>query len=88
MIGFDDDAWDGIQALFDDDSRPNLAERLDAMLDILETDPGDARVRRHRMQQPRLWHFSVAGDGEVWSVLWDFDDQGEPYVHFAGPGLA
>lgn len=88
MIGFDNNAWDALQALFDDESRPTLADRLDEMLDILEEDPGDRRVRRQRMQQPKLWHFSVTGNGETWSVLWDFDEQGEPYIHFAGPGLA
>lgn len=88
MIGFDNNAWDALQALFDDESGPTLADRLDEMLDILEEDPGDRRVRRQRMQQPKLWHFSVTGNGETWSVLWDFDEQGEPYIHFAGPGLA
>jgi hypothetical protein len=88
LIGFADEAWDAIQALLDDPGRQDLADRLDAMLDILEADPGDARVRRHRMQFPRLWWFAVTGDGETWTVLWEPDDDGQPYIHYAGPGLA
>ncbi|MCL2780507.1 MAG: hypothetical protein FWD74_03280 [Actinomycetia bacterium] len=87
MIGFDDLAWTATQQLYDD-SRQNLADQLDEMLDVLETDPGDRRVRRHRMQQPKLWHFTVTGDGETWSVLWEPNNSGEPYIHFAGPGRA
>lgn len=88
MIGFADDAWNAIQALFDDPSRGILAERLDEMLDVLESDPGDRQVRRQRMQVPGLWYFAVAGNDEVWGVLWEPDGSGEPYVHFAGPGLS
>lgn len=87
MIGFADDAWDAVQAMFDDPLRGTLAERLDGMLDLLERDSGDQRVRRHRMQVPRLWHFTVSGNDEVWSVLWELDQNGEPYIHFAGVGL-
>lgn len=57
------------------------------MLDLLEKDSGDLRVKRHRMQVPRLWYFTVAGNGEVWSVLWEPDGDGVPYIHFAGTGL-
>jgi hypothetical protein len=55
VIGFDDEAWDAIQVLFDDPQRATLAERLDEMLDLLEKDSGDQRVRRHRLQLPRQW---------------------------------
>jgi len=88
LIGFSDEAWDSIQALFDDPAREILGDRLNQMLDVLETDSGDQRVRRHRMQVPRLWHFTVAGNGEVWSILWEPDGDGEPYIHVAGTGLA
>lgn len=87
MIGFDDDAWLAIQALFDDSERVMLAERFDEMLDLLAQDSGDRRVRRHRMQTPALWQLTVTGDGETWSVLWETDDRGDPYLHFAGTGL-
>jgi hypothetical protein len=87
LIGFADGAWESIQHLYDDPARDVLAERLDAMLDVLEQDPGDARVKRHPMQAPQLWHFTVAGNGEVWSVLWEPDANGDPYIHFAGTGL-
>lgn len=87
MIGFDDEAWDAIQVLFDDPQRATLAERLDEMLDLLEKDSGDQRVRRHWLQLPRLWHFTVTGNGETWSVLWEADDKGEPYIGFAGSGI-
>jgi hypothetical protein len=31
--------------------------------------------------------FTVTGNGETWSVLWEADDKGEPYIQFAGSGL-
>ena len=88
MIGYSDEAWDSIQSLFDDPARELLADRLNQMLDILENDSGDQRVRRHRMHVPALWHFTVGGSGEVWSILWEPDQDGEPYINFAGTGLA
>lgn len=73
--------------MFEDPARQTLAQRLDAMLDVLESDSADKRVRRHRMQEPKLWHFAVTGNGETWSVLWESGRDGEPYIHFAGTGL-
>lgn len=41
MIRFGADAWDAIQTLYDDPARPVLADRVEAMLDVLDEDPGD-----------------------------------------------
>lgn len=85
MIGFSVEATEAIQAVYDDPGRHVLADRLDAMLDVLEHDAGDARVRRHRLRPPGLWAIFVSGAGEDWALLWDADDAGNPYVHYAGP---
>lgn len=84
MIGFSAAATAAVQAVYDDPRRHVLADRLEAMLNLLERDAGDARVRRHRMRPPGLWAIFVSGSGEDWALLWDEDDDGAPYVHYAG----
>lgn len=85
MTGFAADAAQAIQAVYDDPARRVLADRLELILDVLDEDPGDARVRRHRMRPPGLWAIFVSGSGHDWALLWDEDDDGDPYVHYAGP---
>lgn len=85
MIEFSAAATAAVQAVYDDPRRHPLADRLEAMLDLLQRDAGDAQVHRHRMRSPGLWAIFVSGSGEDWALLWDEDDAGTPYVHYAGP---
>lgn len=75
---FSPDAAAAIQRLFDgpDDK---LAARVDDLLDIVEADPGDARVRRGRAHGQSLW-IVRAGD---FTFMWDMTD-GEPFIRWAG----
>ncbi len=85
MTGYSQEAFDAIQRVFDDPGRAVLADRLDEMLALLDEDPDDDRLRRHRMQQPKVWAVFVHGSGEDWALLWDVDSGRQPYVHYAGP---
>jgi hypothetical protein len=76
------DAAAAIQAVFDDPTQEQLAERIDEMLDLLDKDPGDQRLRRFRMQAPKLWVIRVRGSGRDFVLLWD--DDAEPFVRYAG----
>jgi len=77
------DAHDAIQALFDYGDA-NLAELVDAMIDILDTDPGDIRVRRFRAHEPPLWIIKVHVGEQAFWMMWDLDADGEPHIRFAG----
>ena len=67
-------------------TRSKLRDRVDAVLDALELDPGRAELRRHRFLIG-LWGVIVAGDGEEWIVLWEphpsIDDA--VTIHYIGP---
>lgn len=56
---------------------PVTAQRLEALLDVLEHDPGDSRVRRRSIRagvspevQGPVWGFTVRGRDTDYLVLW------------------
>jgi len=75
-----------LDALAADATRRRLAERIEAVLDALERDPGRAELRRHRFMIG-LWGVVVAADGDEWVVLWEshptIDDA--IIIHYVGP---
>jgi len=56
-----------------------LAERIEEVLDWIEADPPDMRARR-RLFTNGMWVVSVSGGGEDWTVVWEEETPGEPYV--------
>jgi hypothetical protein len=66
----------------------DLLERLDAVLDRLTADPGDAHVRGRRFQSG-LWLVTVSGRAgeDDWAVLWEphVEDPTDVMVHSIGP---
>jgi hypothetical protein len=83
-IAFAPPAAAAIQAVFDDPRQSLLAERLEEILDVLEDDPSDIRVRKNRMQQPKFWLVRVYGSGREFAIMWDLGLDGDPYVRWAG----
>ncbi len=56
---------------------PVTAQRIEALLDVLEDDPGDSRVRRRSWvtstspaEQGPVWGFTVRGRDTDYLVLW------------------
>ena len=87
MTRFSPPAAAAIQAVFDDPAQQQLADRIEELLDLLDKDPGDRRLRRLRMHTPKLWAVPVHGSGRDLLLLWDLDEQGEPFVRYAGDGI-
>lgn len=85
--GFAPLARETIQRVFDDPALEQLAERIEDILDLLDEDPGNRQLRKHRMQEPKLWAVPVHGAGEDFVLLWDYDDAGRPWVRYAGPAF-
>jgi hypothetical protein len=86
-IEFDREALRQLEALEADPTKGRLAKAVNELLDLLETDPGDRRLRRHRFQSPPLWHVRVDSEKETWSILWEPHPH-EPdavIVHYLGP---
>jgi len=59
-----------LAALEADPGRSLLLDGVNRVLDQLEVDPADDRVRRIRFQNPPLWCVRVFAGGEEWVVLW------------------
>ena len=70
-LGFDPEADAALAALEADPSRRELLARISAVLDQLESDPGDATVRRLRFHRPALWCVPVVSHDEEWAILWE-----------------
>ena len=75
-----------LTALAADAGRTWLYERINDLLDAIEDDPSDARVRRRRYQDPPLWGIVVPAEGDDWLILWSETDLG-PIVHYIGEDL-
>lgn len=82
-LHFDEDAARIIQQIFDDESQEQLAQRIDEMLELLETDPNDVRLHRRRMHDPKYWLVMIFGSGRDFALMWDFVYD-EPWIHWAG----
>lgn len=65
-----------------------IEESVQYVLDLLEENPGDARVRANRFIRPPVWaaHVSTPADEDPWVVLWSMTDSG-PYVVYIGPSV-
>jgi hypothetical protein len=86
-LHFTPDANDGYQKICTDPALEFLWARIDEILDLLEKDPGDARVRKHRFHQANLWAVYVTHRNERWAVLWGADrhNPGDVAVAYIGP---
>lgn len=68
-----------------DESQRRCAGRLNAALDLLESDPGDVRNRRRRFNTIGLWGIAVTCDDEEWLILWEPHDDDTVMIHHIVP---
>lgn len=74
-----------LDELEQDPSRQHLLEALNAALDRLEQNPGDAWCRRSRFQNLDLWGMNVSSRQEFWLILWEEDNGQGIIVHSITP---
>jgi len=67
---FSPEAERQLAALRADHRRGALYGRVNEMLDLIESDPTDRRVRRRRYRQPPVRGVPVSGSGHDWLILW------------------
>ncbi len=70
---------------------PVTAQRIEALLDVLEDDPGDSRVRRRSIrastspaEQGPVWGFTVRGRDTDYFVLWRAAADGVEVLYIGG----
>lgn len=74
-----------------DQKRTQLLKSVNEVLDALEQDPGDARLRRKEFRQllewPLCYAVEIRGSNEEWVILWTWnpDSLEEPVVIYIGP---
>ena len=88
-LRFSVDADQRLTALAADVGRQELYNHVNDVLDLIEDDPGNSRLRRRRYQQPFIWGVVVSSrDAESdWLILWSESERG-PLVHYIGEDLA
>ena len=72
-----------------DPTRERLYDQVNDVLDAIEDDPSDVRVRRRRYQSPPIWGVVARAEGvdEDWLILWSEADQAA-VVHYIGEDLS
>lgn len=77
-----------LSALLADPARDRLYGRVNDVLDAIEDDPSDPRVRVRRYLSPPIWGVPVRADEPEgdWLVLWSETRIG-PLVHYIGEDL-
>jgi hypothetical protein len=64
---FEPDPYDAYTRIRDE----RVLDRLDAVLDQLERDPGAAAVRQHRFSDPPVWCVVLRIGSGDWAILWE-----------------
>ena len=67
-------------------TQKELWERVNDILDAIEDDPGDRKVRRRRFDRPPLWAVPVSGSGERYMVLWNETSE-HILIQYIGPAI-
>jgi len=86
---FSVDADRRLTALAADLERQELYNHVNDILDLIEDDPGNRRLRRRRYQQPPIWGVVVTSGGteDDRLILWSATERG-PLVHYIGEDLS
>lgn len=69
-LHFTEDGEAGYQRLLADPARKVLLTRVEDVLDLLQENPGDQRLRRRRFARANMWAVPIRDHEENWLVLW------------------
>ena len=67
-----------------------LLDKIDLVLDELEKDPGQAKLRQYRWSDPPLWGVQVRDRVRDHLVLWALenqDDESVVVIYYVGPDV-
>lgn len=84
-LRFSPEADERLTMMEADPRQERCAARLNAALDLLEADPGDAVIRRRRFSTIGLWGISVTCGEDEWLILWEPADDDVVIVHHIVP---
>ena len=86
---FSVDADRRLTVLAADAGRQELYDHVNDILDLIEDDPSNPRLRRRRYQQPPIWGVVVPSRNAEsdWLILWS-ETERCPLVHYIGEDLA
>lgn len=87
MLRFDPEPADAYRRLRKDDSRPELFARVRECCRELDSDHGQAHLRRHRFSSPPLWYITVRERDDTWVILWEPwpADPSDAVIRYLGP---
>jgi hypothetical protein len=68
-----------------------LCEAFDEVIELLENDPNNSRLRRHQIRPVLAYAVQVfpkgrGGDPRSWWLFWIPEDDDVAFVKYAGPG--
>jgi len=81
-LKFESAAADAYEGIADDE----VLDKLDMVLDELERDPGQARLRRHRWSDPPLWGVTHQDLLVLWAIE-TYDGEPVVVVRYIGPDV-
>ena len=67
-----------------------LLDKIDTVLDELEKDPGQAKLRQYRWSNPPLWGTRIRDRVQDYLVLWaleEQDDESVVVIYYVGPDV-
>lgn len=79
---FEKAAREAIEQLYDDPRYETLADRVEEIVELLDSNPGDERLHKRRMHQTRIWKVVVYGSGETFTLFWEMEES-TPWVRWA-----
>lgn len=79
---YSSEALETLSRLRVDPRKAQLLDRITELLEMLEANPAEQRVRARRYQPQGVWGIPVHGSGEDWLILWrdDPDEIRVPYI--------
>ena len=84
-LRFEPTAATNLEAIFQDPTKVELADRVDERLDQLEADPDQLTGEEFRSRFGLIYAVRVFGSGDDWMILWKRQSEDEIRVCYLGP---
>ena len=86
-LRFEPTAAANLEALYQDPTKVDLADRIDQQLDLLETEPENPALTgtEFRSRFGLIYAVRIFGNGDDWMLLWKRQDADSIRVYYAGP---